>query len=231
MKNKRIVIPIYLLLFITYISKVTVSASAQSIQDISSSILKETKGEIIEYGLRYELTISGNPEESCKDIFDLLSIKKEVVVVNNSAEGSNINIEFNDDKIRGVIAYSQENNKVTVELVEEGDLESITFKKNKMDEFLKRKEYKVVRYEYLKAVSPEKDISKLKGQIEDLLNAFDVCNIASVHIQKGYSITGYTGIGNPMKNGNELIDINCAIRSCEAGSYVIIGTPVISIAY
>ena len=226
MTNKKIAIPIYLLLLIIYISKVTVSA--HSINDISSSILKETKGKIIEYGLRYELSISGNPDESCKEIFDLLSTKKEAVVVNNGAEGPKLRLEFHDDKIKGFIGYFQENNKVTVELVGE---ENISSKKNKMDEFLKRKSWKVMRYEYLKAISSEKDILKIKGQVKGILKAFNVDNIASIHIQKGYSITGYTGIGNPIKNGNGLVDINCAIRSCESGSYVIIGTPVISISY
>ncbi|NLZ47281.1 MAG: hypothetical protein GX895_00595 [Clostridiales bacterium] len=228
MKGKKIVIQIYLLLLIVYISKVTVLAD--SIEDISGSILKKTNGSIIESGLRYELTISGNPEESFKEIFDLLSINKEDVEVSDG-EGSKREIAFHNSNVKGFIAYSQENSKIIVELVEEGHLENIASKKNKMDEFLKRKVWKVVRYEYLKAISPEKNISNLKAEIEYVLKAFDANNISSVHIEKGYSITGYIGIGNSMKNGNHLIDINCAVRSCESGSYIIIGTPVISTSY
>lgn len=229
MKIKKIVVPIYLLLLIIYIGKVSVVAN--SIEYISSSIVKETKGKIIECGLRYELSNIGNSEESCREIFDLLSIKKEIVIANNSAEGSGISIEFHDDKIKGFIGYSQVNSKITVELVGEGNLDIIYSKKNKMDEFLKEKPWKVEPYEYLKVLSPEKDIVRLKGQIDGILKAFSVGNIESVEIGNGYCITGYTGVGNPIKNGNELIDINCAIRGCESGSYVIIGTPVISIAY
>ena len=205
--------------------------SAQSIKDISSSILKETEGKIIEYGLRYELTISEEPEKSCKEIFNLLSKKKEDLLVSNGTGGNKFSIEFHDEKSRAFIGYSQENKKITVEFVEEGDLETMVLKKREMDEYLKKKPWKVVKYEYLKAKTREEDLVKVKGQIEDILKAFGADNIASVNIQKGYSITAYTGIGNSMKNGNELIDINCAIRSCESGTYVIIGTPVISTSY
>ena len=107
MKSKKVVVLIYLLLLITYISQVTVSA--QSIKDISSSILKETEGKIIEYGLRYELTISEEPEKSCKEIFNLLSKKKEDLLVSNGTGGNKFSIEFHDEKSRAFIGYSQEN--------------------------------------------------------------------------------------------------------------------------
>ena len=52
-----------------------------------------------------------------------------------------------------------------------------------MDEYLKKKPWKVVKYEYLKAKTREEDLVKVKGQIEDILKAFGADN-TSVNIQK-----------------------------------------------
>jgi hypothetical protein len=220
----------YILLIVVYFN--TTLSLAKNSEDLVKTILQKTSGNVVEYGLKYELDSKDNGEEVVVNLFSKLPLQRETLDVKVIKDSFQYCIEFKTDGVKGYVQYMiGMEKKIMVSIVEEKDLENISEHKSKIESIIKDEGLQFRCFEYVKAITSVKDAAQAKEIVETTLKKSGASNTSCININKGYSITAYTGKGEQMKMGNELIDINCAIRSYDSGIYVIVGTPVISTCY
>lgn len=102
---------------------------------------------------------------------------------------------------------------------------------NKIKNSINRESTDVKSYKYLKAKNNGEDINLTQNKISKLLIDSGAENIATVNINKGYSTVAYIKRFTPMKDNGKYIDFNYAVLKDTGENVVILGTPVIDIAY
>lgn len=231
MRNSfRLLVFLYVLIFVGYFNVTT--SLAKNSEEAINLILQQTSGNVVEYGVKYEFKFRGDGEKLVSDIFSALPLAKHTLDVKVVKDRFQYCIEFQEYNSRGYVQYMKgKDEKIVINFIEEINVENNGGRKLEIEKLVKTKGAEVLCFEYIKASAKFEDKLQTKNIIETVLKKSGASNINSININDGFSITAYTGQGKPMKVGNELIDINCAVQSYESGTYVIIGTPVISTCY
>ncbi|WP_163192853.1 YwmB family TATA-box binding protein [Clostridium thermarum] len=220
----------YVLILIVYFTATT--SFAKNNAEITEAILQKTSGKIVEQGLKYELDFKGNGEEKVVSLFSNLPLQRETPDVKVKKDAFQYCIEFKTKNCRGYVQHLKgTESKIVVNLVEEDNFHNIDELKTKLEDVMKAEGLQFKCFEYVKAKTEKKDLNEAKKIVESALIKGGASKASWIGINQGYSVTAYTGKGEQMKMGKELIDINCAIRSYDSGIYVIVGTPVISTCY
>lgn len=226
----RILVFLYVLVFVVYFNVTT--SLAKNSEEIVSLILQQTSGNVVEHGLRYEFKFEGRGEKIVSEIFSDLPLLRNKIDVEVIKDKFQYCIEFKEYNSRGYVQYMKgKEEKIIVNFIQERNIEDNGGRKTEIENIIRTKGSEVLCFEYVKATALLSDKVQTKNIIETVLKKGGASNINSININDGYSITAYTGQGKPMKVGTELIDINCAIQSYDSGTYVIVGTPVISTCY
>jgi hypothetical protein len=202
--------------------------------DLFAEILKGTKGEIVEYGLKTSFRTSSEGEKKCVDILGKLELDNHHEVNVTVLKNNNVYcIEFKTDEISGYIQYTKYSDygTITIDILEHKSSLGLERLRDRVESAIDNEAEKVKYFEYVKARIESTDLVYTKDLIVSLLKENGAANIETVDLGRGTSTTAFTGHYEPMKNGNGWIDFNCALYSYESGNYVIIGTPIIMTSY
>lgn len=199
--------------------------------NVFNEIVTELQGNIEEYGLRTVIHTKEESEAYCLELLKKLNIKEAVTSI--TKEDSVYSIEFNGDDTYGYIENMNYDNYnvVTINIAKKANINGIDDLKELIERALGENHREAKYFQYLKAQFSNKDIYKANESIETLLKQYGASDIETVEIENGYSSTAYTGKYPPVKTGGRHIDFNYALCSYTSGSYVIIGTPIITAAY
>ena len=221
---------LYLIIILGAINIDVLKARAKS--DLIIDILKNTESDVIQYGIRISFLAENQSEEECGRILDNLKFVeyKNIDIVN---EKDLYTIEFMTEDISGYIQYVKvdEGGSITLELIGNKPELGLNVLRNRAEKAVGNKRKQQRYFQYVKASTKLSDITYAKDAIVDLLRKRNAANIDEIDLEKGFSITAYTGHYEQMKSGNKWIDLNCAVFSYESGNYVIIGTPIITTSY
>ncbi|MDP4089926.1 MAG: YwmB family TATA-box binding protein, partial [Bacillota bacterium] len=229
-KIHRVFLFFFISIIFVYINS-TVSY-ASNYFELSTKLLEKTADRILEYGIRYEFSCTENGENTCVEIFHGLYPNSSDVSSMIYKNNDQYSVQFDIDASKGSIEYLKEpEGRIVVNIAESKSIKQLEELRTKIDEITKAKSRGALCYMYIKASLKTKDLSAAKETVKGILRKGGASNIKDITISGGYSITAFTGNGTPMKVGNELVDINCAVCSYSSGNYIIIGMPIISTSY
>lgn len=221
----------YLILVLGIFNKSVLKTKASF--DLFNEVLQDTKSEVLEYGLRVTFPVVVNDgEKECMEIFKGLNLSNNKKV-DISSDKNIYTLDFRTDDFSGYINYikSEDYGTITIDIVENKSVLELNELRDRIDDAVKDRNGKRKYFQYIKAKTELKDITYAKDIVVDLLQKKGAVNIETIDLDKGSSITAYTGYYEQMKKGRRLIDFNCAVFSYESGNYVIIGTPIIMSSY
>jgi hypothetical protein len=164
-----------------------------------------------EENICYQKEYSGNKENKC--------IVKGSTCITRLKEPANIKEEYQRLK--------EENKKLKETLQDKNNYIQL---KEALNQVFQDKASQPKYYEYTKC-SLTSNIGETHSKTSSLLQSRRVKNLKEINIDNGYTITGYTGSGERIRNMGNYIDMNIAILSYKSGYYIIIGTPEIMTAY
>jgi hypothetical protein len=204
---------------------------AKQNSDLFNEVITLTSGRTLEYGIKVSFEIKQDPEIYCLDLLNKMELDKGEV--NVSRDGSIYSIEFTNSGLKGYIEnISYDNhNVVTISLVEKNSENRLSELEDKIYSVIERRGSEVESFRYLKVKIDDDDIRKVNGNINSFLKKQGAINIDTVNLENGYSTVAYTKRYTSIKNNGRLIDLNYAVCRYSSGSYLIIGTPVITINY
>ena len=219
------------IIFLLGILFLGIDRSKATVNDnIFDCILKDTNGEIVEYGLITNFQHYWEGEKVCKKILKNLNINQNDY--RDTIKNEKIYcIEFDDNNLEGYIQNTRYDNDNIITINIKG--------KNKANELDKLeeeltgalKDENVRFFKYVKARIDEKDLQKTNKDIITLLKDFRGENIETIKIDHGYSTIAYIKKYNPININGKPIDFNYALCSYNSGNYIIMGTPEILISY
>lgn len=231
--KKKIFIFMLVMLFSYFLNIRTPAAVSSKNMDMFNGIVKNTDGEIIEYGLDLSVDShdlkTGDLDRIIKDIPEC----KDVQISSTSSDNIYC-INFTGKNINGYIESTKISSgyNVKLELI-------IRDNKNNIDDLLgdiknidlfKNNGVEVFRYMKVK-VSSAKSIEMIDDEIVNYLKNKNADNINTIKLNNAYSTTAYTGNNDYIMEGNKAVDISIAVSRYTSGTYIIIGTPQIIISY
>lgn len=239
MKRKSITLLCIVLCLIILQINGTIS-SAQEKVNLFNEILIQTKGEIVEYGLRSSFETAEDPKVVCNYLINNLGFNNKQVKSSDSENGEAYCLEFSRENLKGYIEASKYNNEYVItinvsKIDNENGLESL---KNEVSASIGNRGKNIKYFQYLKAKIENssakagyEDINVLNAKIIQMLKSHGTENIETVSINNGLSTIAYTKKYQDKINNNKLIDFNYAVCNYSSGRYIIIGTPEIITTY
>ncbi|MCY6355476.1 YwmB family TATA-box binding protein [Clostridium sp. ZS2-4] len=230
-KNRKVIILVFIMFAMLLNYKISYAYKGI---DLFTSILNETKGEVVEYGLKTRFKTYKNGQESYNYFLNIINSKKLNYRVKVSKDKDNYCIEFEDKSSKGYMEFftSEEGNVISIEII----------KKDSENNLLKLKDdikgitsfwsdNEVSYFQYLKAKLPNDALDDINKKINFLLKSEGASNLHSIKINNGFSTSAYTYRYKAIKSNGKLIDFNFALCKYKSGKYVIIGTPEIVVSY
>lgn len=226
MKNKIIIL---VFLFILSLLNLNNLSFAKKNTSILNKIIESANGSIVEYGIRANFEIDENGEKYCLNLLKKLNLSDSNI--NISKDGKYYSVDFKSEAVNGYIEYSDydNHNLVSLNIVRTNNENRLDELINTIDSAVNKKDVKY--FQYLKAKVPESDNEKLNNEIIKMLMIENTSNISTVKLKNGTSTVAYTKQFIPIKDNGKLVDLNFAVCSYGAGTYLIIGTPIIIEAY
>lgn len=201
--------------------------------DLFEEILQESKGQVVEYGVKtyFESNINGQ---------ELIDIVKNKINANKDTKSEvyrdkqNYYVHFLSRNTEGnaTIVTTEDSSLITIEIIQKGhknDLEDLTQYVESIANYIS--DNKKIYYKYLKAKISYGNLQELNNKVTGLLKRTGAININSIELDNGFSTTAYTRKYSPKRNNGELMDLNFALCSYSTGNYIIIGTPEIIASY
>ncbi|MEA4825869.1 MAG: hypothetical protein VB130_04440 [Clostridium sp.] len=227
MKNNSKAI-IFLLMTIAVLLNYKISYAYKNI-DLFQEVLSETKGQVVEYGLKTRFKSKINGQELVNYFVNEINANISTKVKSYRGKNSYI-INFKDINSEGFIEVIDD--EVIVQIIKKDETNNLESLRENIERIISPiSENKNTYYKYLKAQLPNSDLLSLNKEILELLKSKGADNIHSVEISNGYSNSLYTKIYKPKNNNGELMDLNFALCNYSSGNYIIIGTPEIFITY
>lgn len=199
--------------------------------DYINEIIKISKSEVMENGLKVEYETFNNGEDECKKIYSNYFVDK-ISEVEASRDNRQYCIKFKCGDILGHIESVEEDNKnrINIEITEKNSSDDL--KKIKEDFKSEISENSEVHYyQYVKGELHNSDINILNLKIIEKLSRYGVRNIKSLNISNGYYTVADTDTYDGKIDNGKLIDLNYAICNYSSGNYIIIGTPEITTSF
>lgn len=230
MKKLRWVIVVIIML-IMWEYKFPMYSQANEKVDMFSEIISRTGTEVMEYGVQVSFSTKDPGEETCKSILKRLNYDKNIKI-DMEKNNDNYYIEFSNSIVEGYIhsINSDNDNIISISIKEYSHENKLTELKAKVKESIECNEG-MVFFEYIKGKTNNSNMKELNKQVIGILKSFNTKGIKTVEINNGLSTTAYTHQYNELNVGGEFIDFNYALCNYNTGNYMILATPVISIAY
>lgn len=139
----------------------------------------------------------------------------------NQSVCSDINVEIKDEYLdlyeKAYINISTNNAKVDINKLKDKIITSINTNENNINTYYCTKG-KIHNSNYI-------------NRLNDVLQIIGSKKIDIIKSDNGYFGTAYTGYFKSNVNANEKVDMNFSINEYTSGTYVIIGTPIITCSY
>ncbi len=210
------------------IYEVNVSSPFKGQIDLFQKVLDNTEGEYLEQGIIITFNKEVYRDMSYQELEKVL--KEQLIyseIINKESEG----IEFQNKYLKGTIKEQAEEFTLNIIFPYKQEYEEVKAMADSIISTFKNR-YKDLSYsQYMKIALKGDDTKFYADIIEGLLNKLGSKNLKQININCGISGTALTGIYRPISVNNQDIDFNYAICKYESGTYMIIGTPVISCAY
>ncbi|MCY6369813.1 YwmB family TATA-box binding protein [Clostridium ganghwense] len=230
-KNNKLII--LLLIVCAMLLNYKISYAYKKI-DIFNSILSETNGEIVEYGLKARFKTYKNGQESCNYFLDKININSTNYKIKGSKDKSNYCIEFSDESSKGYIEFlrGKDKNTVVIQILKKDNKNELLKLKNEIKDISSPiSDDEIIYYQYLKAKLPCNNLDEMNKKIVYLLKNKGTENLHSIKINNGFSTSAYTKRYKPIKNKGKFMDLNFALCKYSSGNYIVIGTPEIVMSY
>lgn len=201
--------------------------------DLFEEILQETKGQVVEYGVKTHFKSNIDGQDLVDSLMNKIESNKNIRAELYS-DKHNYYIDFKSVSVKGNIAIITKENSslVTIEIIQKGhenNLESLEQYVESIVGYLS--DDNKIYYKYLKAKISYENLVEVNNKVTGLLESIGASNINSIEINNGFSTTAYTRRYSPKRNNGELMDLNFALCNYSSGNYIIIGTPEIIASY
>lgn len=215
-------------------------SNAQEKVNLFDEILLQTKGKIVEYGLKTSFKTGEDPKEVCNYLIQHLGFNNSEMKLNNIENEDSYCIDFSSGNLQGYIEavkyYSEY--VITLNMCKIDDENGLESLKNKVSNAIGNRDKNIKYFLYLKAKILDsskdvinEDIYGVNRSIIKILKSHATENIETVNINNGLSTIAYTKLYTSKVNNNKLIDFNYAVCDYSSGRYIIIGTPEIIATY
>lgn len=236
MKNKKNIIRINILFFITIILALGITntyfCESKSNTELFNEIIYKTNAQVQEYGLITSFTTKKNSKEVCKTILKNIEPKinyKEIVSTELYC------LEFNDKSIKGYVQSRNYNGQqiITINITYKSEENNCEKLKKKVQNSIKKVEINAENkvFCYLKAEVSSENLYVVNEQVNKIVKEYNVSNLKTIKINNGYSTCCYTGKYDPILVNGDLVDFNYSVCKYGFRNYLIIGTPQIILDY
>lgn len=216
-----------------------IKINAETQEDIFSQILKSTNSKIIEVGLNttYQTNCCGKNQciEWLKkmNLYKFNSNKNDEGKVSNKLikdDGTEYCLEFKQNNIEGYIESYKElkSYKISISIVVKTNDGKLNLNQKKVVDSINNEH---ICYKYVKAKSRIDNINVLNNQVRQVLIKNSAENLECIKVNKSFSTTAFIKKLDYILDNNKKVSLNCAACKYSDGNYIIIGTPIISIAY
>ncbi|KAJ48767.1 hypothetical protein BD780_004060 [Clostridium tetanomorphum] len=229
MKIKKIIfLIIAIILGVSFIGRSKGSVTLTG--SVFDYILRDTKGEVIEFGLITNFKHQKEGEQACKYVLENLKISPKNY--SNILKNKKIySVEFNNEKLEGYIQSTKydEYNVLTLNIKEKSRTNELDKLEQKVKKSLGNRD--VSFFKYVKAKIDDRDLEKENKKIMTLLRNIGGQEIQTVKLDNGFSTIANINKYTPVNVNGRLVDFNYAVCSYYSGNYIIMGTPEILISY
>lgn len=228
-KNMIIITVLVMLCFVFLLGD---PSRAEKKDDLFNEILRKTNSNTVEYGIKEVFLTESNREKIVNDFLKGLNVYdgwNSTVLKNNKVYC----VEFGKNDINGYIEITQYQNynAVTINITKKDNVNNLNKLKDILRQCIPEIKTNDMIFLYLKAKLPEDDINLYNNKALEILKNYGALNINTIKLENGYSTTAYTKQYDTMQNDGKPMDFNYAVCRYSSGSYIIIGTPEISVTY
>lgn len=222
---------VVIIMLIIWGYKFPIHSKANEKVDMFSEIINKTGVQVMEYGVQASFSTQDSGEEVCKSILKGLNYDKSIKI-NMEKSNGNYYIDFSSSMVEGYIysVNSDSGSVISINIKEYAHKNNLTKLKTRIKQSVKSTEG-IVFFEYIKAQTNNSNMKQLNNQVIGILKSFNTKKIKTIEINNGLSTTAYTHQYSELNVGGEFIDFNYALCNYDTGNYIILATPVISIAY
>lgn len=181
-------------------------------EDFINSAIKSVDGTVIENGSRIEITNIKN--FNVRELDDVLA-KHDENKVKISIDEEALELEG-----RVIINTTSKDNSFSIDNLNKDILKEVT-----------REDRNIKVFSYVKAQLREGDVELYKNNLEKYLINTGGKNIKFSSIDSGVTGVALANMDNSEELDNNLFNINFALVKYTSGTYIIVGTPIITCAY
>ncbi|MCY6485630.1 YwmB family TATA-box binding protein [Clostridium aestuarii] len=203
-------------------------------ENLFGFILKETKAQVNEYGIKTRFKVCENGQGYYKYFLNKIKVNKPNYKIKTNYSKRGYSISFTNSRSKGYIEeFSIEGKKIiTINIIKKDNENKLTELKSQIKAIVNSiPKENIVSSQYIKARIPEENLKKENSKVINLLKNEGAVNINSIKINNGFSTTAYTCRYIPKKNNGKLMDFNFALCNYSSGNYIIMGTPEIITTY
>lgn len=181
-------------------------------EDFINSAIKSVDGTVIENGSRIEIRNAGDFNKN--ELDDVLA-KYDENKVRISIDEEALELEG-----RVIINTTSKDNSFSLNNLNKDILKQVT-----------REDRNIKVFSYVKAQLKDEDLELYKNNLEKYLINTGGKNIEFSSIDSGVTGIALAKIGNSKELNNTFFNINFALVKYTSGTYIIVGTPIITCAY
>lgn len=190
----------------------TLFSTPKSAEDFINGAIKSVDGTVIENGSRIEIT--NTKDFNIRELDDVLS----------KCDENKVKISIDEEALelegRVIINTTSKDNSFSVETLNKDILKEVT-----------REDRNIKVFSYVKAQLREGDLELYKNNLEKYLINTGGKNIKFSSIDSGVTGVALVNMDNFKELDNTLFNINFALVKYTSGTYIIVGTPIITCAY
>ncbi|MCI6277492.1 MAG: YwmB family TATA-box binding protein [Clostridium sp.] len=190
----------------------TLFSTPKSTEDFIDGAVKSVDGTVIENGSRIEITNIKN--FNVRELDDVLA-KHDENKVKISIDEEALELEG-----RVIINTTSKDNSFSIDNLNKDILKEVT-----------REDRNIKVFSYVKAQLREGDVELYKNNLEKYLINTGGKNIKFSSIDSGVTGVALANMDNSEELDNNLFNINFALVKYTSGTYIIVGTPIITCAY
>lgn len=229
MKKKIFLISILL----TFIFSITsYGGEVNTTRKVMEEVINITNSIPVEYGVKaYIHNISSKDRETLnKDLSDFFNQYTEIRTSHSKAQWEQENLSLIHSNVVVNSFYNTSEEIFTFDILLKEEF--ISYKKE-LEKFMDNLEsaYNLEKYEYIKAKLPEDNVQKSSESIKDYLIGIGSHNIKIDEIDRGVIGTANTHTYEGIYSKSRDFDFNFAMSKYNSGTYLIIGSPIISWIY
>ena len=190
----------------------TLFSTPKSTEDFIDGAVKSVDGTVIENGSRIEIT--NTKDFNIRELDDVLS----------KCDENKVKISIDEEALelegRVIINTTSKDNSFSIDNLNKDILKEVT-----------REDRNIKVFSYVKAQLREGDVELYKNNLEKYLINTGGKNIKFSSIDSGVTGVALANMDNSEELDNNLFNINFALVKYTSGTYIIVGTPIITCAY